>query len=517
MAAFTFTELTPTAFLERSARVFPDRIAVIDGDRSFTYAEFRDRAHRLAGALAGLGVGPGDRVAALCANSHVLLEAHNGVPLAGAVLVPLNTRLSVDELVYVLEHSGAKVLLATSEFALAATDVAERTGVRLVLAGATTGDYEAQLAAARPVDVPCADERGLLAINYTSGTTGRPKGVMYHHRGAYLQALSMAFHAELQPSSVYLWTLPMFHCNGWCFTWGVTAAGGTHLCLRAIDPAHIWHLLRTAEVTHFSAAPTVLTMIAESPAADGPAPEGPVKVQTGGAPPSPTLLERMDAMHMEVTHLYGLTETFGPVAINQWKTEWHGLPRDEQATLRARQGVGNVIADGLRVITADGVDVPADGATVGELVCRGNDVMLGYYRDDAATAEASAGGWFRTGDLAVMHEDGYVQIRDRAKDIIITGGENVASVEVEQVLVSHPAVVEAAVVGRPDDRWGEIVVAFVTVRDGATVTSDDLVAHVRAHLAGFKVPRTVVFETLPKTSTGKIQKAALRDRARETG
>jgi fatty-acyl-CoA synthase len=518
MAGFTFSEMTPTAFLERSARVFPERIAVIDGDRRLTYAEFAERSRRLAGALVALGVMPGDRVAALCANSHVLLEAHNGVPWAGAVLVPLNIRLSADELAFVIEHSGARVLLATVEFAEVAGAVAERTGVRLVVAGGATDEYEALLAGAVQAAVPCADERSLLAINYTSGTTGRPKGVMYHHRGAYLQALAMAFHADLEPSSVYLWTLPMFHCNGWCFTWGVTAAGGTHLCLRTIDPERIWHLVRTAGVTHFSAAPTVLTMIAETPAAaGGPLPGQPIRVQTGGAPPSPTLLARMDRLRMEVTHLYGLTETFGPIAVNQWKSRWSDLPAEEQARLRARQGVGNVIAEAIRVVTAGGDDVPADGATVGELVCRGNDVMLGYYRDERATAEASIDGWFRTGDLAVMHEDGYVEIRDRAKDIIITGGENVASVEVEQVLASHPAVVEAAVVGRPDDRWGEVVVAFVTVRDGVEVTSDELVAHARARLAGFKVPRAFVFETLPKTSTGKIQKAALRDKARQTG
>jgi fatty-acyl-CoA synthase len=364
--------------------------------------------------------------------------------------------------------------------------------------------------------VPCTDERGLLAINYTSGTTGRPKGVMYHPRGAYLQALAMSFHARLDPSSVYLWTLPMFHCNGWCFTWGVTAAGATHLCLRSIDPQRIWALIGEEGVTHFSAAPTVLTMIAEDEAAVVLPPGTAIRVQTGGAPPSPTLLSRLSGLGIEVTHLYGLTETFGPVAVNEWKPEWDWVSAQEQATLRARQGVGNVIADRLRVVGADGRDVPADGTTIGELVARGNDVMLGYYRDPPATVQATVDGWFRTGDLAVTHPDGYVELRDRAKDIIITGGENVASVEVERALDSHPAVLEAAVVGRPDERWGEAIVAFVSLRAGADIAADELIAHVRTRLAGFKVPRTIVFETLPKTSTGKIQKNILRDRLRAT-
>ncbi|MEV4837352.1 acyl--CoA ligase family protein [Nonomuraea sp. NPDC049486] len=512
MASFTFTPLTPSAFLERSGAVFRDRIAVIDGARRLTYGEFLDRARRLTGALADLGVEPGDRVAALCVNSHVMLELHNGVPMRGAVLVPLNIRLSAGELAHIVEHSGARVLVATDELAGRAREVAAATGVRLVLAGGPGDEYEELLAAAEPRLAACEDERGLLAINYTSGTTGRPKGVMYHHRGAYLQTLAMAFHAGLGPASAYLWTLPMFHCDGWCFTWAVTAAGGTHVCLRAVDPAEIWRLLREEDVSHFSAAPTVLTMIANAPEARAGAPLGrTVRVQTGGAPPTPALLARMAGLRMEVTHLYGLTETFGPVAVNQWQPQWDALSAGGQAELKARQGVGNVIAEQVRVVDGSGADVPADGETVGEIVVRGNDVMLGYYRDEQATAEVDAGGWLRTGDLAVRHPDGYLEIRDRSKDIIISGGENIASVEVERVLDGHPSVLESAVVGVPDEKWGQVPVAFVALRPEAPpVTEDDVIAYVRERIARFKAPRKVVFGELPKTSTGKIQKNVLR-------
>ncbi|PVZ09989.1 acyl--CoA ligase family protein [Actinomycetospora cinnamomea] len=514
-APFSFTELTPTAFLDRSAHAFASRDAIVDEGVRFTYAEFGARSRRLAGALHELGIEPGDRVAALCTNSHVMLECHHGVPYAGAVLVPLNTRLSVDEIVHIVEHSGARLLIVTRELVTQARAVAERTGVELVEEGER---YESIVAEAPERVVPVGDERGLLAINYTSGTTGRPKGVMYHHRGANLQALAMAFHLRLEPASRYLWTLPMFHCDGWCFPWAVTAAGALHVCLRAIDAEEIWRLIRTEGVTHYCAAPTVLTMIAHAQAAkEGPAPER-VTVATGGAPPSPTLLAQMDELGMSITHLYGLTETYGPAAVNDWQPEWDHLDATEQARLKARQGVGNVIAQRLRVLDEQtGVEVPSDGETMGELVLRGNDVMLGYYRDPEATAEVDARipgehadrGWFRTGDLGVVHPDGYVEIRDRSKDVIISGGENIASVEVERVLDSHPAVIESAVVGAPDERWGEVPVAYVAVRE--EVAPDELIAHVRTHLARFKAPKRIVFGELPKTSTGKIQKNVLRD------
>ncbi len=509
MADYTFAELTPTAFLRRSALVHADRTAVVDGELRLTYAELYHRARSLTGVLAGLGVAAGDRVAVLATNSHVLLEMHHAVPMRGAVLVPLNIRLSEEELGYILEHSGARLLVLTEELAETGARVAAAAGVVVLVAG-PDGDYERRLEAADVAEVPCPDERGLLGINYTSGTTGRPKGVMTHHRGAYLQSLSLVVHGRMDQETSYLWTLPMFHCNGWCLTWGITAIGGTHVCLRKVDPERIWALLRDEGITHFSAAPTVLTMIAMAEGASGPPLARRVAVQTGGSPPSPTLLARMDRLGMDVTHLYGLTETFGPIGINQWQSRWEDLPADEQATLRARQGVGNVIAEPLRVADDQGVDVTPDGQTVGEILARGNDVMLGYYRDESATAEVDLGGWFRTGDLAVMHPDGYVEITDRAKDVIITGGENVASVEVERVLDAHPDVVESAVVAAPDERWGEVPVAFVTLRTGASVTAEDLGEHVRSHLAGFKVPRRVEFGDLPKTSTGKIQKQVLR-------
>lgn len=514
MARFTFDELTPTAFLERAGYIYRDREALVDGERRITYGEFNDRARRVAGGLVDDGVQRGDRVAALCTNSHVMLELQNGVPLAGAVLVPLNTRLSVAELAFIVDHSGATHLVATAELAQPASDVAAQTGVRLIVEGGGVEDYEARLAAAEPTAFACADERGLLAINYTSGTTGRPKGVMYHHRGAYLQALAMAFHARLAPGSRYLWTLPMFHCNGWCFPWAVTAAGGTHYCLRSINPKEIWRLLRDESITHYSAAPTVLAMIADTPEADGASVGHAIHVDTGGAPPSPTLLARLSDLRMEVTHLYGLTETFGPIAINDWQPEWDALPASAQADLKARQGVGNVIAARLRVVDAAGEDVLADGASIGELVCRGNDVMLGYYNDEQATEEATIGEWFRTGDLGVVHADGYVEIRDRQKDIIISGGENIASIEVERVLDGHPDVLESAVVAQPHDLWGEVPVAFVTLRTGGTAGEQDLQLYVRDRIAHFKVPKQIVFGPLPKTSTGKIKKNALRVVAR---
>jgi fatty-acyl-CoA synthase len=515
MAEFTFAPLTPASFLDRSAAVFADRTAIMDGERTFSYRDMSDRCGRLAGAMAALGIGHEDRVAALCANSHVMLELHHAVPMLGAALVPVNIRLSAAEMAEILDHSGASILVATHEFADRARHLASQAGLPCFIAGGPDDAYEAWIADATPARVPPEqiDERQLLAINYTSGTTGRPKGVMYHHRGAYLQATAMAYHARLGPGVKYLWTLPMFHCNGWCFTWAVTAAGGTHVCLRSVDTAEIWRLLRTEGITHFSAAPTVLTMIAEDPAAG--VLEHEVHVDTGGAPPSATLLARLGEMRFAVTHLYGLTETYGPIAINEWQPEWNKLEPDKQATLRARQGAPNIIARPLRVLDDDGSDVPADGETIGEIAVSGNDVMLGYYRDDEATREVTRSGCFLTGDLAVRHPDGYVEIRDRSKDIIVSGGENIASVEVERVLDSHPAVLESAVVGVPDERWGEVPVAFVMLRSSQDTDAGALADYARERLARYKVPKRIEFGELPKTSTGKIQKNVLRDMARQ--
>ena len=512
-AAFTFEELTPTSFLDRAAAVFPERTAIIDRDRTFSYEQFRDRSLRLSGALAALGAADGARVALLATNSSLSLEAHNGVPYAGGVLVPLNTRLKPAELGYVLEHSGASVLLASTELADTARQAALQVpGLRVVVGGEQGSEYEQLLADASPYELKVKDERGLLSINYTSGTTGRPKGVMYHHRGAYLQALAMAFHTGLTPRSTYLWTLPMFHCSGWCFTWGVTAAGATHLCLPRIDPPEIWRLLREEGVTHFAAAPTVLSMLLQDDGAmAGPLPQR-VNAMAGGAPPSPLILSRMAEVGVEMTHLYGLTETYGPAMICEWKDQWDALPTDEQSRLKARQGVHNVIGAAARVIDDAGREVSHDGQSMGEIALRGNNVMHGYYEDPEATAAVDADGWFRTGDLGVMHVDGYVELKDRSKDVIISGGENIASVEVERALETHPDIVEAAVVAMPDEKWGEIPVAFVTLRAGVSLSEQDVIAHARSVLAGFKAPRQVFFGELPKTSTGKLQKNELRAR-----
>jgi fatty-acyl-CoA synthase len=507
MADFTFETLSPVAFLDRSVAAFADRIAVVDSDVRFTYTELANRRDRLVSALASAGIRAGDRVAALCTNSHVMVELHQAVPARGAVLVSVNIRLSAEEMAYILQHSGASLLIATHEFADTARALARAAEIRVIVAGA---EYEQWLASVDPdvVDRVDVDERDLLAINYTSGTTGRPKGVMYHHRGAYLQSVAMAYHTHLGPDASYLWTLPMFHCNGWCFTWAVTAVGGTHVCLRAVDTAHIWDLLRTEPVTHFSAAPTVLTMIAADPTAD--ALDRRVHVDTGGAPPSPALLARLEPLGFDVTHLYGLTETFGPVAINEWQKKWNDLGPDKVSQLRARQGVGNLTARPLRVLDDHGTDVPADGQTMGEIAVSGNQLMLGYYHDDAATAAVTRSGCFLTGDVGVMHPDGYIEIRDRSKDVIISGGENIASIEIEQALDSHPHVLESAVVAAPDEKWGEVPIAFVTRTTGSSVTADELIKHTRATLAAYKAPRHIVFTDLPKTSTGKIQKNLLR-------
>ena len=374
----------------------------------------------------------------------------------------------------------------------------------------------ARLAVAVPLHHEPGDEWGMLSLNYTSGTTGRPKGVMYSHRGAYLQALAMVAQGGLSVATAFLWTLPMFHCNGWCYPWAVTAAGGTHVALRQASPEAVWSAIRRQGVTHLNAAPTVLTMLAADPDAT-PAP-APVHVAVGGAPPSPSLLARLAELNLHVTHLYGLTESYGPAVICDWRPEWDSLPVEEQARRKARQGVANITCSPLRVVGADGCDVPADGATPGEVVLRGNVVMIGYYRDPAATAAATLerpdGTWFRTGDVGVVHPDGYMEVRDRAKDVIISGGENITSIEVEQVLARHPDVLESAVVGAPHETWGEVPVAFVSLRPGASVTEEELIDFVRAAIARFKAPKRVVLGDLPKTSTGKIQKFVLRDRLR---
>jgi fatty-acyl-CoA synthase len=509
--------LEPTAFLRRSARVFGDKVAVIDDDVTFTYAEFLVRVHRITGALISLGVQPGDRVAVIAPNTHVLLALHYAVPLARAVLVALNTRLSASELAVIVTHSGADLLIYDAELEAVALELVglENRGLRTIRCGEATSEFETLVHEAAPLaGSPAEDEMGMIALNYTSGTTGTPKGVMYSHRGAYLQALAMAFHTRLDSSSVYLWTLPMFHCSGWCFTWAVTAAGATHRCLRKPDPALIWEHLRESGVTHLCAAPTLLVMLASHEAAGAGKPARNVRIITGGAPPSPTLLQRMAELDMDVDHVYGLTETYGPAVVCEWRAEWSALSIPAQAELKARQGVGNLITQEVRVVDPDGCDVAPDGVAVGEIALRGNNVMLGYYHDLESTKAAIPDGWFRTGDIGHMHPDGYIELTDRSKDIIISGGENIASIEIEQMLLKHPDVLDVAVVAGPDPKWGEVPIAFVALRVGATTNEATLIAFAREHLARFKTPKRIVFGELPKTGTGKVQKYALRQRTK---
>jgi fatty-acyl-CoA synthase len=508
--------LTPVDFLERSARVYAEKTAVIYGDLRRTYPEMLGRVYRFANLLRSLGVRPGERVAALAPNIPQLLEAHFAVPLAGAQLCALNIRLAPSEIAYILEHCGAAVLLYDGEFEPL---LAQRRTTPLLLrvgAGSEVAlDFEAVLREVS-ADAAAAEIEGeddTISINYTSGTTGLPKGVIYTHRGAYLNALAEAFHAGLRPESVYLWTLPMFHCNGWCFPRAVTAAGATHVCLRKVEPERVLELIASEGVTHLCGAPTVLVSLANDPSAK-PFSQ-PLHVTTAGAPPAPKTIAQMESLGATVTHVYGLTETYGPVTVCAWKSPmWDALPPYERARLKARQGVPMVTVGGgdVRVVDAQMNDVPADGEAQGEIVMRGNNVMKGYYNDPQATEKAFAGGWFHSGDLGVMHPDGYIEIRDRGKDIIISGGENISTVQVEKAIMEHPAVLECAVVSQPHEKWGEVPKAFVTLKPGATATADAIVEFCRKTLPGFKVPKAVEFCELPKTSTGKIQKYVLRER-----
>jgi fatty-acyl-CoA synthase len=519
--------LTPLSLLERSLRVFPQKTAVIHGSRRSSWAEFGEQCGRFAGALSRAGVGPGDRVAVLAPNVPALLAAHFAVPRLGAALVAINTRLSPGEVGYILDHSGAKVVLADPELASKVSEAPGGLAARPKLvnledpeSGVTgaplAGPSFAEFCEGAPVlDMSAGvdDEDRMLSINYTSGTTGRPKGVMYTHRGALLNALGGVIVQRLVRDSVFLWTLPLFHCNGWCFPWALAAASGTNVMLRALEAGRIISLIREHGVTHFNGAPTVLLMIAEAPEARGVRFEPRVRVATGGSPPSPTILARMDALGVDVTHLYGLTETYGPHVYAEPQPGWETLELEARARLMARQGVPGVTATHLRVVDGEMRDVPADAATMGEVVMRGNNVMAGYYNDPQATEKAFAGGWFHSGDLGVMHPDGYIELRDRKKDIIISGGENISTIEVEHTLVKHPAVLECAVVSMPHEKWGEVPKAYVSLRPGQTATEQDLIEFCRGQLAHFKCPKAIEFGELPKTSTGKIQKFVLREKA----
>lgn len=529
MGAVSEIPLTPLSFLERSARVWPGKVAVIYGRQRLTYAELAAEAARVAGALRASGVEPGDRVAYLMPNLPEMLIAHFAVPLAGGILVAINTRLTADEISYILRHCGAKILVTDAALLPVAAAATEGTGTAaqiVVAADAEAGSAGPDLAAepmlvsypeflagqtADPLPWSVPDDLAPIAINYTSGTTGRPKGVIYTHRGAYLNSFAQIIHSRHDENSVFLWTLPMFHCNGWCAPWALTAIGGTHVCLREVRGDTIWDQLREHGVTHLNAAPTVVSTILNAAPA-GPLPQ-PVLITTAGAPPSPTTIAEMERVGFTVVHVYGLTETYGPITFCQFQPGWADLTSGQRAALQARQGVGMITAAGVRVVDEEMADVPADGQTMGEIVMRGNTVMAGYYLDQEATAEAFRGGWFHSGDLGVMYSDGYIELRDRAKDIVISGGENISTVEVEQALMSHPCVLEAAVVGVPDEKWGERPKAFVVLRAGTSATQQELIAHVKTKIAGYKAPREVAITVeLPKTSTGKIQKFMLREK-----
>jgi len=519
--------LSPLALLERTLRVFPTQTAVLYGDRRLSWAEFGRDIARQAGALRRAGVGPGDRVAFLAPNVPELLAAYFAVLQLGAALVPINTRLQSEEVGYILEHSGAKVVLVDPELApivraiphpLAAkpllVNVEDAVGGAMgrPLDGPTYAEFVAG-ADAVPLRNDVDDEDRTTSINYTSGTTGRPKGVMSTHRGAYLNALGDVIAHGLGRDSVYLWTLPLFHANGWGFPWAVTAVGGAHVLLRKVDPAEILRLIRAHGVTHMCGAPTVWLMVSEHPAAQGVRWDPPVRVAMGGAPPSPTLIARMEQLGARVLHLYGLTETYGPHVLCEMQREWEGLAPEGKARVLARQGVPMHVATHLRIVDEQMRDVPADATTMGEVVMRGNNVMKGYFADPEATAKAFEGGWFHSGDIGVMHPDGYIELRDRKKDIIISGGENISTIEVEHTLVKHPAVLECAVVSMPDEKWGEVPKAYVALRPGHDVSAADLAGFCRERLAHFKCPKSIEFGELPKTSTGKIQKFKLRERA----
>jgi 3-(methylthio)propionyl---CoA ligase len=521
--------LTPLSFLERAADVWPERTAVIYGRWRADYAELRRRARRLAAALVGRGVRPGDTVALMLPNTPAMLDAHYGIPMTGAVINALNIRLEAETIAYILDHAEARVLLTDTEFAgvigeaLARCErkplVIDVLDDQFEVAGGRLGEltYDELLAEGDPGFEPLfpADEWQAIALGYTSGTTGRPKGVVTHHRGAYLNAIGDILVWDMGLHPTYLWTLPMFHCNGWCFPWATALQGGTQVCLRRVEPAAIYAAIAEHRVTHLCGAPVVMGMLINATAAERRDFDHPIAMMTAGAAPPAAVLQRMAELGIRVTHVYGLTEVYGPATVCAWQTAWDGLAAAERARLQARQGVRYPVLEGLEVMEpATMTPVPRDGQTIGEIMMRGHDVMKGYLKNEQATAEAFAGGWFHTGDLAVMHPDGYVEIKDRSKDIIISGGENISSIEIEGALYRHPAVLEAAVVARPDPKWGETPYAFVTLKAGMAASERELIDHCRALLAHFKCPKAVVFSELPKTSTGKVQKNLLREQAR---
>ncbi len=524
-----FQPLTPLSFLARAADVYPDQTAIIHGARSWTYREFYTRARQFASALVKRGIKRGDTVAVVLPNVPAMLEAHYGVAMAGAVLNSINTRLDATIIGFTLDHGEAKVLITDREYSRAVKDALSRAKARPLVIdyddpeftgpGDRLGnlEYEDFLAEG---DAGFAwlmphDEWDAIALNYTSGTTGDPKGVVYHHRGAYLLAMANVITCGMGKHPVYLWTLPMFHCNGWCFPWTLSVVAGTHVCLRAVRAAPIYDAIATHQVTHLCGAPIVMSTLLDAPEQERKPLPHVVEFVTAAAPPPESVLAAMKSAGFNVTHVYGLTETYGPASVNDWHREWNALPGPEQAAKKARQGVRYPVLEALDVRDPQTMQpAPRDGETLGEVMFRGNVVMKGYLKNKSATAAAFAGGWFHSGDLGVIHPDGYIQLKDRSKDIIISGGENISSIEVEDALYKHPAVHVVAVVAKPDEKWGETPCAFVELKPGASANADELIAWCRSNLAAYKIPRHVVFAEVPKTSTGKIQKFKLREMAR---
>ncbi len=527
--AANFVPLTPLSFIERSAYIYPERVATIHGRRRFTWRQAYERSRRLASALAGHGVCAGDTVAAMLNNTPEMFECHFGVPMCGAVLNTLNTRLDAETISFMLNHGEAKVLITDREYSPMVKKALAGLGREILVVdvddpeytgpGECVGstDYESLLATGHPDYAwqPPADEWDAISLNYTSGTTGNPKGVVYHHRGAYLNALSNIVSWGMPPQSVYLWTLPMFHCNGWCFPWTVAANSGTNVCLRRVDAKLILDAIREHKVSHYCGAPIVHSMLVSAPAEWREGINHKVSALVAAAPPPAAVIEGMGKIGFDITHVYGLTETYGPAAVCARHVEWLDLPLDEQVRLNGRQGVRYHCQEGVTVMNPETMQpVPWDDQTMGEIMFRGNIVMKGYLKNPKATEEAFQGGWYHTGDLAVMQPDGYIKIKDRSKDVIISGGENISSIEVEDTLYRHPAVMAVAVVATPDAKWGEVPCAFVELREGTSVTAEELAEFCRERMARFKVPKHFIFEALPKTSTGKIQKYVLREKAK---